>query len=69
VYASASAVALFLSGAVASDFSTKSALIEHAGSFLAAAEEQITHFAADLPGDIKIAFSKLLEEIKRLRSP
>jgi len=69
VYASASAVALFLSGAVASDFSTKSALIEHAGSFLAAAEEQITHLAADLPGDIRIAFSKLLEEIKRLRSP
>ena len=65
VIASAAAVGTFLSGAVASDFSTKSDLVKHAGSTLAEAEDYITKLAAEMQEDIKIALREIIKEIKR----
>jgi transcriptional regulator with XRE-family HTH domain len=64
VFVSASLLATFLSGALASNFSEKSLLISHAGTFLAVAEARIMEFAGDLPDDIRIALQQLIKEIK-----
>jgi hypothetical protein len=64
VVASAAAVATFFSGAVASDYSTKSALIKHAGSTLAEAEELVTTLMSDMPDDIKIALREVIKQLK-----
>jgi hypothetical protein len=64
VIASATIVATFLSGAVSSDFATKSDLVKRAGSALAAAEEYIAKITVDLQDDVRIALQELLKAIK-----
>ena len=56
----------FYSGAIASDFATKSVLVQRAGSFLARAEEQALQLAASAPDDLRIALENVLKE-NRLR--
>jgi hypothetical protein len=58
----AGTVATFLSGAVASDFATRSLLVQRAGATLAAAESQIEAFAATLPNDLRHALVGLVKE-------
>jgi hypothetical protein len=65
VIASAAAIGTFLSGAVASDFATKSDLIKHAGSTLAEASEYIEKLTIELQDDIKIALREIIKEINR----
>lgn len=56
----------FYSGAIASDFATKSVLVQRAGSFLARAEEQALQLAAGAPDDLRIALENVLK-VNRLR--
>jgi formylglycine-generating enzyme required for sulfatase activity len=56
----------FYSGAIASDFATKSGLVQRAGGFLARAEEQALQLAASAPEDLRIALENVLKE-NRLR--
>ena len=56
----------FYSGAIASDFATKSVLVQRAGSFLARAEEQALQLAAGAPDDLRIALEHALK-VNRLR--
>jgi formylglycine-generating enzyme required for sulfatase activity len=56
----------FYSGAIASDFATKSVLVQRAGSFLARAEEQALQLAASAPEDLRIALVNVLRA-NRLR--
>lgn len=56
----------FYSGAISSDFATKSLLVQRAGSFLARAEEQALELAASAPDDLRIALENVLKE-NRLR--
>ena len=56
----------FYSGAIASDFATKSVLVQRAGSFLARAEEQARQLAASAPEDLRIALENVLK-VNRLR--
>ncbi|MCA3431315.1 MAG: WD40 repeat domain-containing protein [Roseomonas sp.] len=56
----------FYSGAIASDFATKSVLVQRAGSFLARAEEHALQLAASAPDDLRIALENLLK-VNRLR--
>jgi hypothetical protein len=66
VIASATIVATFLSSAVSSDFATKSDLVKHAGSSLAAAaEEYISKLTVGMQDDIRIALVELLKELKK----
>ena len=64
VIASAAAVGTFFSGAVASDYSTKSDLVKHAGNTLAEAEEWVTKLMSDMPDDIKIALREVIKQLK-----
>lgn len=64
VVASAAVVGTFFSGAVASDYSTKSDLVKHAGSTLAEAEEWVTTLMSDMPDDIKIALREVIKQLK-----
>jgi hypothetical protein len=65
VIMSASIVASFLSGAVSSDFATKSALVQRAGSSLVSVEHHIEIMFAELQDDLRIALDELLKEIKK----
>lgn len=56
----------FYSGAIASDFATKSVRVQRAGSFLARAEGQALQLAASAPDDLRIALENVLK-INRLR--
>ena len=56
----------FYSGAIASDFATKSLLVQRAGSFLARAEEHALQLAASAPDDLRIALENVLK-VNRLR--
>jgi formylglycine-generating enzyme required for sulfatase activity len=56
----------FYSGAIASDFATKSVLVQRAGSSLARAEEQALQLAAGAPDDLRIALEHALK-VNRLR--
>jgi WD40 repeat protein len=51
----------FYSGAISSDFATKSLLVQRAGSFLARAEEQALELAASAPDDLRIALENVLK--------
>ncbi len=67
--AAAGMVAAFLSGAVASDFSTRSLLVQRLGATLAAAEAQVEAFAATVPADLRQALLALVHEGRRLDPP
>ena len=56
----------FYSGAISSDFATKSVLVQRAGTFLARAEEQAVQLSASAPDDLRIALENVLKE-NRLR--
>ena len=60
--ATAGTVAVFLSGAVSSDFATRSLLVQRAGATLAAAEAQVEAIAANLPNDLRHALEALVKE-------
>jgi hypothetical protein len=47
---------------VSSDFATKSALVQRAGSFLAAREVEILQLVGDLPADIRLALEDLIRQ-------
>jgi hypothetical protein len=66
--AAAGTVAAFLSGAVASDFATRSLLVQRAGATLASAEAEVDAFAATLPGDLRQALRALVREGLRLNA-
>jgi len=61
--------ATFLSGAVASDFSTRSALVQRLGATLAAAETQVEAFADTMQADLRQALLALVKEGYRLDLP
>ncbi len=52
--------AALYSGAIASDFSTKSRLVQSVGTFLERAEDQALRLAAHLPGDLAAAIRHVL---------
>jgi hypothetical protein len=58
----AGTVATFLSGSVASDFATRSMLVQRAGATLAAAESEVEAFAATFPNDLRQALRALVKE-------
>ena len=62
MFATSGTFAAFLSGAVASDFATRSLLVQRAGATLAAAEAEVEAFAATLPGDLRQALRTLVSE-------
>jgi hypothetical protein len=64
VIAGATAVVTFLSGAVGSDFATKSHLVQRVGSVLAEAEKHIDKLMDGMPDDIRIALRELIKELK-----
>ncbi|GEM_PF-6596284 len=64
--AAAEVVATFLSGAVTSDFTTRSLLVQRAKATLAAAETQVEAFTAVLPSDLGHALRALAKEVRRL---
>jgi hypothetical protein len=64
IVAVAGTVGMFLSGAVASDFATRSLLVQRAGDLLAAAETQVEKFAATLPADLRHALLGIVKEGK-----
>lgn len=59
-----SLVASFVFGAVASDYSTKSPLIQNVGDFLVDTENEITELLAEGQSDIRHAIHSLIEEAK-----
>lgn len=63
LYAAATIVASFLSGAIASSYAEQSLLMKHAGAFLAQEEVAIVQFLSDLPTDLHTAFQELLKEL------
>jgi len=65
VVSASSVVAGFLMGAVASDFSTKSPLVQGASDFLAETENEITELLAQGQADIRHAISALIEENRK----
>jgi formylglycine-generating enzyme required for sulfatase activity len=62
ILAAAGAVGVFLSGAVASDFATRSLLVQRAGAFLAAAEQEVEKFAVTLPPDLRHALMSVAKD-------
>ncbi|MBG0798230.1 hypothetical protein IYX23_11180 [Methylocystis sp. L43] len=58
-------VAAFYSGAVSSDFATRSVLVQKIGTVMAAREEQVIKLLEDAPHDIRLAIKAALEELKR----
>jgi Leucine-rich repeat (LRR) protein len=64
ILAVAGTVGMFLSGAVASDFATRSLLVQRAGALLAAAETQVEKFAATLPAYLRHALLGIVKEGK-----
>ncbi len=54
------AVAPFYFGAIASDFATKSVLVQRAGSFLAEAEAEVLALVEDFPADMRLALEALI---------
>jgi formylglycine-generating enzyme required for sulfatase activity len=58
----AAVVAFYLYGAVASDFATKSVLVQRAGTLLAQAEAAALQLAARAPDDLRIALEHVLAQ-------
>lgn len=56
----AAAAAAFFSGAVSSDYATKSPLVQRVGTYVAEAEAAILDLAADLPPDLRLALEALI---------
>ncbi|MHA7773762.1 hypothetical protein [Roseibium sp. M-1] len=65
----ATLVAGFLMGAVASDYSTKSPLVQEAGDFLLDAENEITELLAEGQSDIRHALASMIEESRKRDLP
>jgi Leucine-rich repeat (LRR) protein len=64
--AAAGVLATFLSGAVASDFATRSLLVQRAGATLATAADEVQAVAETLPDDLRHALLALVAEGKRV---
>jgi hypothetical protein len=62
----ASMVATFLAGSVASDFATRSLVVQRAGATLFQAEKQVEAFAASLSGDLRQALRALIKGAQNL---
>lgn len=62
--ASAGFVALFYVNSLASDFATKSLFVGKVGTFLSRVMQPIELLVEDLPGDIKLAITMLLDQLK-----
>jgi hypothetical protein len=64
LYVSAGLLSGFFADATAASYSEKSALINHAGTYLVSAEESVTEFLVDLPEDLRRAFVELIKAIR-----
>lgn len=60
VVALACTIAPFYVSAISSDFATKSALVQRAGSFLALAEAEVLALVEDFPADLRLALEGLI---------
>lgn len=64
VLAAASVLSGFFMGAVASDYATKSTIVQRIGRVLADTEDAATQLVSDLPADLRVAFRSLVQEAK-----
>ncbi len=62
VLKAAGVVATFLSGAIASDFATRSTLVQRAGSTLEKAAEEVDAFARTRPNDLRLALKAIIQD-------
>lgn len=66
--ATATIVAGFISGAIASSYAEQSLLMKHAGAFLAQEEVAVVEFLNDLPTDLQAAFQELMKELNSAKN-
>ncbi len=69
VITSVGLIGTFYLGAIASDFSTHSILVQKAGRFLAQAESSLTELVADFPQDLRYSITHIIHETFSVTGP